>query len=437
MATFKAEVYAHQKRSDGTWNIKIRVTHLKRKKYLSTPFYVYKEDLTRGFKLKNQHYIDECDKIIRKYRSVCERLGESINTMDVEQVVNFINNSQEEHFDLDIVKYGRDIANEMKISGHTGNSLAYINAINNLVKFVGRERVSIKEITVKFVKSWIDWIKEQPAAPKRVKGSRAQSLYPATLRAIHNRAKAEFNDEEAGVIKIPLSPFKKVKLPKVVDSRKRALDPNKIREIVNLEYTTVLQPGMNRFNLAKDIYILSFALIGMNAVDLYNCTEYSDGRITYYRTKTKNRRSDMAMFSVLIQPEIKSLFDKYRDPKGVRVFNFYHYYGSVCAFTAALNIGLKKIGKVLDIDDLEFYSARHSWATIANNDANVDKYMVHTALNHVDEKMKVTDIYIKKSWDPIDAANRKVLDYMNLNLDSVSEPIKHKEKVRVILPKQK
>jgi len=37
---------------------------------------------------------------------------------------------------------------------------------------------------------------------------------------------------------------------------------------------------------------------------------------------------------------------------------------------------------------------------------------VHTALNHVDENMRVTDIYIAKSWDSIDAANRKVLDYI-------------------------
>ena len=48
MATFKAEVYAHQKREDGTYNIKIRVTQNKRKKYLATVWYVSKEDLTRS-----------------------------------------------------------------------------------------------------------------------------------------------------------------------------------------------------------------------------------------------------------------------------------------------------------------------------------------------------------------------------------------------------
>ena len=47
MATFKAEVYAHQKKKDGTYNIKIRVYHNKEKKYLSTPFFVTQEHLTQ------------------------------------------------------------------------------------------------------------------------------------------------------------------------------------------------------------------------------------------------------------------------------------------------------------------------------------------------------------------------------------------------------
>lgn len=449
MATFKAEVYAHQKRADGTWNIKIRVTHQKRKKYLATPYYVYKEDLTRTFKLKNQHYIDECDKMIRKYRSVCERLGERINTMDVEQVCNYILNAQEDYFDLDIVKYGRDIAKSMHESGHDGNAQTYEIAINNLVKFVGREKISIREITVSFIKNWIKWIQEQPAPSKKEKGTRAQSLYPSNLRTIHNKAKKEFNDEEAGIIRIPLSPFSKIKLPKVPVSRKRALDPKQIIELAALPYAKVIQPGNNRFNLAKDLFLLSFALIGINAVDLYYCTDYKNGRLTYNRTKTKNRREDEAEISIKIQPEIKPIFDKYRDPKGERVFNFYHHYSSVDAFTAALNgfdridkkgkrhiVGLKKIGYLLGINDLEFYSARHSWATIAINFVGVDKFAVHTALNHVDEKMRVTDLYVKKSWDPIDQANRKVLDYIKLDIGSVEEPMSDKMR-NIILPKQK
>lgn len=43
--------------------------------------------------------------------------------------------------------------------------------------------------------------------------------------------------------------------------------------------------------------------------------------------------------------------------------------------------------------------------------------------------MRVTDMYIRKSWDPIDKANRKVLDLVQLSLGKVEEPI--------YLPKQK
>lgn len=80
MATFKAEVYAHQKRADGTYNIKIRVIHQKRKKYIPTTYYVTKDDLTRTtFKLKNQKYIDATDDMIKKYRSICDRMGNGLN----------------------------------------------------------------------------------------------------------------------------------------------------------------------------------------------------------------------------------------------------------------------------------------------------------------------------------------------------------------------
>jgi integrase len=75
---------------------------------------------------------------------------------------------------------------------------------------------------------------------------------------------------------------------------------------------------------------------------------------------------------------------------------------------------LKQIGNIVGADDLEFYAARHTWATIASNSAGVDKYTIHTALNHVIQEMKVTEMYIKKDWQVIDKANRTVLDYVKL-----------------------
>ena len=422
MATFKAEIYAHQKRADGTYNIKIRVTHKQRKKYLATPWYVGKEDMTRALKLKNQKYIDMVEDLLRRYRSICNSVGEGLDDMTVEQVVELITREKgDKPFDLDMVDYTRKFIAKLEQQGRGGTARAYEVAINSLCRFVGRDSVSIKEITVKFLTDWIAWIAAQPPRRNCKKGDRAQSLYLAQLRAMYNRAKKEYNDEDAGVILIPYSPFNKVEMPKPLLSRKRALTVEQMRKLAEIPYTTILQPGVNRFNFAKDVFLLSFMLVGMNAVDLYTATSYDNGRITYQRTKTRNRRADNAEISIRLEPEIMPLFEKYRDPSGQRVFKFYKLYSSMDTFCAALNKGLKRIGAIIGVDDLEFYAARHSWATIANNDAGVDKYTVHEALNHVDDSMRVTDIYIRRNWDPIDKANRAVLDLLKLNLPSVDE----------------
>lgn len=427
MATFKAEVYAHQKKADGTYNIKIRVTQNQKKRYLATVYFITKDDLTRSMKIKNQKYIDACDNIIKKYRSICERVGERLRTMNVDQVVDLINNDKGDSFDLDFVSYGRNIARQLTENGHSGNARTYANAINNLVKFVGRDKISIKEITVAFLKDWVKWIGDQGS-------TWSQHNYLSSVRSLHNMAKKEFNDEDAGIIRIPNSPFSNFSVPQIPSTRKRAISIDLLGKIATLPYTDVVNFGNNRFNLAKDVFMLSFMLIGMNAVDLYYCTDCKDGRITYQRTKTKNRRADKAEISIKIQPEVKPLIEKYKDPSGERVFNFYKHYSSVGAFSAAINGydrivkgirtrgGLKKIGYLLGIEDLEFYAARHTWATIAVNDAGVDKYTVHQALNHVDDTMRVTDIYIKKSWKKVDEANRKVLDLIKIKMD-LEEPI--------------
>ena len=91
MATFKAEVYAHQKKKDGTYNIKIRVTHNGEKRYLATPYFIYKEDITqKTFKIKNQHYIDLTDEMIRTYRKRLDRWGERQTSMTMEQIIRII-----------------------------------------------------------------------------------------------------------------------------------------------------------------------------------------------------------------------------------------------------------------------------------------------------------------------------------------------------------
>ena len=148
----------------------------------------------------------------------------------------------------------------------------------------------------------------------------------------------------------------------------------------------------------------------MNSADLYNATDYDGEYITYCRTKTKGCRNDHAKMVVRVHPMIKDLIEKYRGEE--RVFNFHERFSSMADLNRSINIGLKEIGKELGIENLQFYSARHSMATIAINDVRIDKWTVNEMLCHTDLSMKVTDLYIKKDFTPINEANFKLLEYM-------------------------
>lgn len=223
MATFKAEV--QNRRKDGTYNVKIRVTHNRQKKYISTSLYVTDKELTRSLKIKDVAFKDATDAIIKQYRDLCNKHSDKLNEFTVQQVVDLITSkdSDTDRFVLDFIDYGRNFAQKLIETGHQGNGKSYMTALNALVMFVGREQVFISELTVKFINDFAEWIQNRPSSTKRVKGSRAVSHYLSSIRALYNRAKCEFNNEEMGIINIPYSPFSKVKVPKPPLTKKRAL----------------------------------------------------------------------------------------------------------------------------------------------------------------------------------------------------------------------
>ena len=428
--TFKAVVMEHHKKQDGKYNVKIRVTHNRQVRYIATNVFVTKDDLTRGLKIKSQDIIDILKKEVAKYQDITNTIDtDESKEMNVNDVLAYISNYRLEKkaFELDFIKFGEETIQTLNEAGNNGNAAMYKVVLNSLCKYLGRDSMDISEFTVQFLRDYCHWLQTKPARdnrPDKATGRRAPSLYLSTLRALHNKAKSIYNDEDRGIINIPYSPFKNFKLPPIPVSQKRALTEKQLKELTKLEYITKYVGRTQRRNFSKDIFMLSFALIGMNAADLYSCTDLTaDGWLVYNREKTKNRRKDRAIMKVKIQPVIQPLIDKYRDKTGKRVFVFYKMYSSAATFSTALNLGLKDIGTKLGVDDLEFYATRHTWATLARNRAKIDKYIVHEALNHVDEKMKVTDMYIDKDWNIINDANLKLLTEIKFTVGNTKEEV--------------
>jgi len=377
MPTFRAVILRHHIR-DNCAKIKILVTHHSVRRYIDTGISCSLDDVTRRLKIKSPSVIDACNEIISLYRQKVNNNILKVQDMSADDLVTYLISDA----DIDFLAYSQSHIDNLIACGRVGAARNRTTAINALKTFSGN--VYFKDITVKFLTDFERNLKAN---------SRSVSLYLGEIRTIYNEIKRlhEFS----------YSPFDKYKIPSQPVAKHRALSVETLRDIFSVK------AEHSRERLALDCVKLSFCLIGMNSVDLYTCSIYKDGYITYYRAKTTSRRSDMAEFKVKVQPQIEGLVQMYLDLSGVRVFNFYQRYSDFRSFNKAINIGLKSIMK-----GLTFYNFRHSWATIAVNLVGIDKWTVHAALNHVDGAMRITDGYIQKDFEFIDLANKKVLDYV-------------------------
>src|ERR1035437_528922 len=144
MPTFKALVYEHHKKEDGTYNVKIRITHNRVKRHISTTYSITKDDLTKGFKIKNQAIIDELDSSIKKYRKACDALGERTKDMTADQVLIYLEiyNSKKGGFQLIFIQYGREKIKELQANGHSGNANTYTVMLNSLESYLEKDTLS-------------------------------------------------------------------------------------------------------------------------------------------------------------------------------------------------------------------------------------------------------------------------------------------------------
>lgn len=419
MLTINAEVKKDGLRSDGTYNVKLRFTLDRKMRRLATSLFVTTKDLSKDLKIRKSSPIrQEVDNLVRSYQKKCAKLQIELNHYTIDDVMDYLDGEIQKQQPIDFIKFSREWIAHATIKG----AINYTTALNALIRFIGEEKLDIKLMTQDFLENFKTFlIKEKEARTrnlleqgKRVPSNRTLSLYLTSIKRLFNEAKKKYNKREKNLILIPNNPFIDFEIPKQEATRKRAIPADIIKKVWNLPYKDMKKGYKStcHYNLAKDCFILSFCLMGINSADLYNATEMEGYTIVYNRTKTKDRRLDKAQMKVDIPRLILPLVEKYKDKTGKRLFNFYQYYADEKDFNKAINYGLKEICTILEIDDLEYYAARHSWATIALNKVGIDKYIVHAALNHIDDSMKVTDIYIERDFVNENKANAKVVKYV-------------------------
>ena len=408
MATVKVVILKHQLKQDGTWNVKIRVTQGKESTYISTSHFVTARQLKKDYTLKDIFVIDLLAPVIAEYRKKIGALGIRGDHMSAKEIAAVLTR-REDNEGVDFSKFCRDHIAELASSGRIGSADNMRTVYNSLCDFFGSETFYASDIKYRSLMEFESFLRKPRTCYR--KGNRGQLVAIKTkgagdagvhnvmrdLRIMFNLARALYNDEETGVFRIPHYPFAKYKIGDAPLSKKRTLDISTIIAIRDAPVT----PG-SRAELARDVFMLSFYLCGMNSVDLYKLTSVKDGRVEYMRSKTTKRRKDKAFISLSVPDPAAPLLDKY-------IGSFQVRYNSARNFNKALNIGLKEIGKEIGVTDLEFYCARHTFGDTARNKCRFSKDDVALALNHIDNGRKTTDIYIRSDWSIVDEVQAGVI----------------------------
>ena len=223
-------------------------------------------------------------------------------------------------------------------------------------------------------------------------------------RNIHLRnIRAVFNDAIDNEITTAY-PFRRFKI-RPVPTPKRALDIEQLRILFSY-------PLPEHSRKYVDIFKLIFYLIGINIIDLCNLKATNGRRIEYRRAKTSR------LYSVKIEPEAREIINRYKGKD--YLLDIHDRYVNHKDYAKRLNENLKRVGpteigkqgkKIYHplFPNLTTYWARHTWATIAAS-LDIPKETIAAALGHGGNT--VTDIYIDFDKKKVDAANRKVIDYV-------------------------
>lgn len=207
-----------------------------------------------------------------------------------------------------------------------------------------------------------------------------------------------------GYAKYDVPPFYDYK-EKIPVARDLALTLDQLREVRDAEITGKWE------QCARDIFMLSFYLCGMNLVDILE-QDLSKPYVKFIRVKTRSRRNPNEQTEFTIQPEARAIIDKYICEDGKLRFYGRETRNSIQHITDDY---IRKIRKELGIEKMVYYSARKTFAQLSNELMIKDTVIEYCIGDAPSNPRRALNFYIKINKRIADKAIRKVFDAVASN----------------------
>lgn len=396
MITFKPVIRVTQVKKDGTVNIKIRVTHNRNVGYLPTEYYIKKEQfdnyngkvipVDKSEKAKKDADDINIDLLAQKgaYASKISKNKDLVQLYTLNMLLKFLTDETDP---TDFISLLEKKIKDKTAIGNDAYAYSFADTKRVLEK-EGYKTLPLAVITTQWIKALGQSLAEKGNSPNTI-GHRMRNI------------RTVFNEAETGRF-----PFRGYKIPKAASTEHKDLSLEQMARIARLE---IKDPLMR---WSRDMYMLSFYLIGMNWKDLAFVKEIINGRIYYTRSKGKK------LYSIKVFPEAQAIIDRYPGKK--YLMDLMDHYSHYKTGTKRINIKLKLIAKECEINrQVSIYYARHSWSTIATEEVGISEDTVERCLGHALLKPinEITQIYIRKELKPCDDANEKVIKALMQNDD--------------------
>lgn len=389
---------------NGKANIKIRVTHKGESRYIATDYYIEPEyfDNKQGRAKSNYPLaVDtniELQALELTYSRKCLKMEGRIKDVSINDLVLFLNDT-DNHGALDFFAVANNRVSFLEKIGKDSSSKLLAQTIKKVKGYHSAEKLPFASINKAWLTGFESWYCKEGSL-------NAAAIHLRNIRTLFNLAMDDYG------LSPEFYPFRKYKI-KTQQTIHKDLSLQEVARIVAYQPKSAFQ------QTAKDLWLLSFYLVGINFKDLLMMekSNIKKGRLVYNRHKTNT------IFSVKVEPEAQALINKYQgkklmlrileDKKTIQVKKDRSspLYKDITDQTTKT---LKKIAQAINAQakkelldpDISTYYARHSWGTIASQ-IETPHDVIREALGH---SRTVTDIYINFYTPRIDQANRLIID---------------------------
>lgn len=393
MATIKLAVLKHTKSKDGSYKIRISIGHRSETHYIVTPYSVNAlSEFDNGIvvRVPNAHEINiKLRNLLNDYEERLERIG-SPEDYTCKELRDLLKSMRTHSSKVTFKQVSEQYQKELIEDGRGSYAGMLQNSLRLFFEFTGGD-VFLSEISTITISEFDRWLKRKGVSQTYI------SMTLSMTRTIVNRA------IRMQLVTYSVHPF---------TYWKRPADPERELDISVEDVRAIrdAQPRLKKQRIARDIFMLSYYLGGINLIDLLEIDFRGVSVLEYTRHKSRNMKLSDKRISFTLQPEAKELISKWMNRNTGRLDFGYKF--SYKNFLAYVTRSIKSLAKDIDIQDYRkvcYYTARKSFVQ-HGFDLGISLEVLEYCIGQSVKNNRPIFNYLKIMRKHADVAFRQILD---------------------------